>query len=116
MAYRSNSAASDVDLALRLAHHPGHAVVRPPAAERVSAWRTSSQVSYRSNSAASELGLARFGLCIVRTMQPLAERDGTAECVAKGKLARGDYCLDATTSRKSASVRASGLSTVELIL
>jgi hypothetical protein len=38
---------------------------------------------YRSNSAASELSPARFGLRIVRAMQPSAACGETAECVAK---------------------------------
>ena len=42
-AYRSNSAASDGrPLVVRLAHHPGHAVVRPPTAGRLSAWHCAS--------------------------------------------------------------------------
>ena len=38
MPYQSNSAASDGDLARFDLRHPGHAVVRPPAARRLSAW------------------------------------------------------------------------------
>ena len=37
---------------------------------RARSWRTSSQVLYRSNSAASDVDLARFGLRIIRAMQP----------------------------------------------
>jgi hypothetical protein len=36
----------------------------------------------KSSSAASDAGLARFGLRIVRAMQPSAARGKTAECVA----------------------------------
>lgn len=38
---------------------------------------------YRINRAASDASLARFGLRIVRAMQPPAARGETAECVAK---------------------------------
>jgi hypothetical protein len=38
---------------------------------------------YKSSSAASDVSLARFGLRIIRAMQPSAALGKTAECVAK---------------------------------
>jgi hypothetical protein len=55
--------------------------------------RTSSPTRYRSNSAASELSLPRFGLRIVRAMQPspCARRDG---CV-RGRLSENSQVVAA---------------------
>ena len=43
---------------------------------------------YQSNSAACDVSLARFGLRIIRAMQPSAARGKTAERVASRKQAR----------------------------
>ena len=41
-----------------------------PPSLRSHSWQTSSPTPYRSNSAASDVDLARFGLRIIRAMQP----------------------------------------------
>jgi hypothetical protein len=64
-----------------------NASVASVGAARSRTWRTSSPVPIESSSAASDVSLARFGLRIIRAMQPSAARGKTAECVAKRKRA-----------------------------
>jgi hypothetical protein len=60
---------------------------RPASAGRLRPWRTSSPTPYERSSAASEVSLARFGLRIIRAMQPSTARGKAAECLAGARPA-----------------------------